>query len=188
MKMQRGYLPEDEKNKNDNFRAILYVAKYTINPAIAHGISSYVGSLEAGKLADIVLWKPEMFGVKPEIIFKGGMVAGSKMGDANASIVTPQPIIYRNMYAGMGKAVLKTSVLFVSRISIEKGIAEEYGLEKKLLPVGNCRNISKADMIHNDALPVIEVNPETYEVFLDGELTTCDPISEVSLGQRYFLF
>lgn len=188
MKKQRGYLPEDEKNKNDNFRAKRYVAKYTINPAIAHGISSYVGSLEAGKLADIVLWKPEMFGVKPEIIFKGGMVAGSKMGDANASIVTPQPIIYQNMYAGMGKAVLKTSVLFVSRISIEKGIAEEYGLEKKLLPVGNCRNISKADMIHNDALPVIEVNPETYEVFLDGELTTCDPISEVSLGQRYFLF
>ena len=110
------------------------------------------------------------------------------MGDANASIVTPQPITYQTMYAGMGKAVLKTSVLFVSKISIDKGIAEEYGLEKTLLPVGNCRNISKADMIHNDALPVIEVNPETYEVFLDGELTTCEPISEVSLGQRYFLF
>jgi urease subunit alpha len=188
MKKQRGYLPEDEKNENDNFRAKRYVAKYTINPAVAHGISDYVGSIEPGKIADLVLWKPAMFGVKPEIIFKGGIAVASKMGDANASIMTPQPIIYRNMYAGMGRAVLKTSVNFVSKISIEKGIAEEYGLEKKLLPVSNCRNISKKDMIHNDALPHIEVNPETYEVFVDGELTTCEPLSEVSLAQRYFLF
>ncbi len=188
MKKQRGYLPEDEKNENDNFRAKRYVSKYTINPAIAHGISDYIGSIEPGKIADIVLWKPAMFGVKPEIIFKGGIAVASKMGDANASIMTPQPIIYRNMYAGMGRAVLKTSVNFVSKISIEKGIAEEYGLEKKLLPVSNCRNISKKDMIHNDALPHIEVNPETYEVFVDGELTTCEPLSEVSLAQRYFLF
>jgi urease subunit alpha len=188
MKKQRGYLPEDEANENDNFRVKRYISKYTINPAIAHGISDYIGSIEAGKIADIVLWKPAMFGVKPEIIFKGGIAVASKMGDANASIITPQPIIYRNMYAGMGRAVLKTSVNFVSKISIEKGIAEEYGLEKKLLPVSNCRNISKKDMIHNDALPHIEVNPETYEVFVDGELTTCEPLSEVSLAQRYFLF
>lgn len=188
MKKQRGYLPEDEKNDNDNFRAKRYVSKYTINPAIAHGVSAYIGSIEAGKIADIVLWKPAMFGVKPEVIFKGGIAVASKMGDANASITTPQPIIYRNMYAGMGRAVLKTSVNFVSKISIEKGIAEEYGLEKTLLPVANCRNISKKDMIHNDALPQIEVNPETYEVFVDGELTTCEPVSEVSLAQRYFLF
>lgn len=188
MKKQRGYLPEDEKNENDNFRAKRYVSKYTINPAIAHGISAYIGSIEPGKIADIVLWKPAMFGVKPEIIFKGGIAVASKMGDANASIMTPQPIMYRNMYAGMGRAVLKTSVNFVSKISIEKGIAEEYGLEKILLPVANCRNISKKDMIHNDALPKIDVNPETYEVFVDGELTTCEPVSEVALAQRYFLF
>lgn len=188
MKKQRGVLPEDEGKGNDNFRAKRYVAKYTINPAIAHGISSYVGSIEPGKIADLVIWKPALFGAKAEMIVKGGMIIASKMGDANASIPTPQPIIIRNMFGAYGKALTKSTFTFVSKASIENGIAEEYGLQKTLLPVLDCRNISKKDMIHNDATPQITVNPENYEVCLDGVKITCDPVEEVSLGQRYFLF
>ncbi|WP_400261544.1 urease subunit alpha [Sphingobacterium sp. SG20118] len=188
MKKQTGPLPEDIENNNDNFRARRYIAKYTINPAIAHGISKYVGSIEPGKIADMVIWRPALFGAKPEMIIKGGMIIASKMGDANASIPTPQPIILRTMYGGYGKALTSTCFNFVSQISIEKGIKEEYGLEKTLLPVENCRNISKKDMIHNDATPDIKVNPENYEVSVDGEIIKCEPIDTVALGQLYFLF
>nr|ALA55562.1 urease subunit alpha [Myroides marinus] len=188
MKKQTGSLPEDEGTNNDNYRAKRYVAKYTINPAIAHGISNYIGSIESGKIADLVIWKPALFGAKPEMIVKGGMIAASKMGDANASIPTPQPIIIRTMFGGLGKAVKNTCFNFVSKSSFDNGIQEEYGLEKTLLPVANCRNISKKDMIHNDATPEITVNPENYEVTIDGEKITSKPIDEVSLGQRYFLF
>lgn len=188
MKKQTGPLPEDIENNNDNFRAKRYIAKYTINPAIAHGISKYVGSIEPGKIADMVIWRPALFGAKPELIIKGGMIIASKMGDANASIPTPQPIILRTMYGGYGKALTSTCFNFVSQISIEKGIKEEYGLEKTLLPVENCRNISKKDMIHNDATPDIKVNPENYEVSVDGEIIKCEPIDTVALGQLYFLF
>ncbi|MHC5353530.1 urease subunit alpha [Myroides sp. LJL115] len=188
MKKQFGLLPEDKENDNDNFRAKRYVAKYTINPAIAHGISNYVGSIEPGKIADLVIWKPALFGVKPEMILKGGMIAASKMGDANGSIPTPQPIILRSMYATLGKAVTRTSFTFVSKISLENGIKEQYGVDRTLLPVENCRNISKNDMVHNNATPEIIVNPENYQVSVDGEVLTCAPIDEVSLGQRYFLF
>ncbi|MHC5309463.1 urease subunit alpha [Myroides sp. LJL116] len=188
MKKQLGFLPEDKENQNDNFRAKRYVAKYSINPAIAHGISNYVGSIEPGKIADLVIWKPALFGVKPEMILKGGMIAASKMGDANGSIPTPQPIILRSMYATLGKAATKTSFTFVSKVSLENGIKDEYGVDRTLLPVENCRNISKNDMVHNNATPEIIVNPENYQVSVDGEVLTCAPIDEVSLGQRYFLF
>lgn len=188
MKKQRGHLAEDTANENDNYRAKRFVAKYTINPAIAHGISNYVGSIEPGKIADMVIWKPAFFGVKPEIIIKGGMIMASKMGDANASIPTPQPIILRNMFGSYGKALTKSAFNFVSQVSLDKGIVEEYGLEKTLLPVSGCRTISKRDMIHNNALPEIMVDPENYEVKVDGEKITCEPIDEVSLGQLYFLF
>ncbi|GAA3781242.1 urease subunit alpha [Flavobacterium ginsengiterrae] len=188
MKKQRGPLAEDKGNDNDNFRVKRFISKYTINPAIAHGISQYVGSIEPGKMADIVLWKPMMFGVKPEIIIKGGMIIASRMGDANASIPTPQPVIYRNMFGSFGKALLNTCATFVSQASIEKGIVAEYGLQKIVLPVAGCRNISKKDLIHNDKTPEITVNPENYEVRVDGEIVTCEPASELSLAQRYFLF
>lgn len=188
MKKQKGHLPEDEENKNDNFRAKRYVSKYTINPAIAHGISNYVGSIEAGKIADLVIWKPALFGVKPEMIIKGGMIAASKMGDANASIPTPQPIILRSMFGTYGKALTKTVFTFVSQAGIDNNIAEEYGLEKTLLPVSNCRNIGKKDMIHNNGTPEIMVNPENYTVTIEGEKITCEPVDVVPLAQLYFLF
>jgi urease subunit alpha len=188
MKKQRGFLPEDEAKQNDNFRVKRYVAKYTINPAITHGISDYVGSIEPGKLADIVLWKPAFFGVKPEMIIKGGMIIGSRMGDPNASIPTPQPVIYRHMFGAYGKAKLTTCITFVSAISLEKDIVQQYGLQKILLPVKNCRNIGKKDMVHNDGMPEIEVNPDNYEVKVDGKHITCDPVSVLPLAQRYFLF
>jgi urease subunit alpha len=188
MKKQRGALDEDKPNNNDNFRVKRYVSKYTINPAITHGISNIVGSLEAGKLADIVLWKPSMFGAKPEMIIKGGMIIGSKMGDPNASIPTPQPVIYRHMFGAYGKAVTKTCITFVSQASIDNGIVEKYKLEKMIVPVKNCRNISKKDLIHNDATPQIDVNPENYEVKVDGVPITCEPVAVVPLAQRYFLF
>lgn len=188
MKKQRGFLPEDEKNNNDNFRVKRYVSKYTINPAITHGISEYVGSIEPGKLADIVLWKPALFGAKPEMIIKGGMIIGSKMGDPNASIPTPQPVIYRHMFGAFGKALYKTCITFVSKISLEKNIVQQYGLQKMILPVKNCRNISKKDLIHNDATPQIDVNPENYEVKVDGVHITCEPVDVLPLAQRYFLF
>lgn len=188
MKVQRGFLPEDESNKNDNFRAKRYVAKYTINPAISHGISKHVGSIESGKLADLVLWKPAMFGVKPELIIKGGMIIAGRMGDPNASIPTPQPVIYRPMFGAYGKALQKTCATFVSKISIENKTIEKYGLEKMIIPVENCRNISKKDLIHNDKTPNIEVNPENYQVKVDGEHITCEPLKELPMAQRYFLF
>jgi len=188
MKKQFGSLKEDEGTGHDNFRAKRYVAKYTINPAIAQGISKYVGSIEAGKFADIVLWKPAFFGAKPEIIIKGGMIIASRMGDPSASIPTPQPVIYRNMFAAFGKAVQQTSLTFVSKAGYENGVAEKYGLEKIVVPVEGCRNISKKDLIHNDKTPQIDVNPENYEVKVDGKLITCEPIAVVSLGQRYWLF
>ena len=188
MKKQRGYLIEDEKNSNDNFRVKRYISKYTINPAISHGISEFVGSLEKGKLADIVLWKPMMFGAKPEMIIKGGMIMASKMGDPNASIPTPQPVLYRYMFGSYGKAMFKTCITFVSKSSIEKKIIEGYQLKKRIEAVKNCRNISKKDLIHNDATPEINVNPENYEVTVDGKIITCEPATVLSLAQRYFLF
>jgi len=188
MKVQRGALPEDDNNNNDNFRAKRYIAKYTINPAISHGVSEYVGSIEAGKLADLVLWKPSLFGVKPELIIKGGMIIAGRMGDPNASIPTPQPVIYRPMFGHFGKALLKTSITFVSKAALDLDIGTKYGLEKELKAVKNCRNIGKKDLIHNDKTPTIDVNPENYEVKVDGEIITCEPLEEVPMAQRYFLF
>ena len=188
MKKQRGALEEDLKTGNDNFRVKRYVSKYTINPAITHGVSDVIGSLETGKLADIVLWQPSMFGAKPEMIIKGGMIVASKMGDPNASIPTPQPVIYRHMFGAYGKAMHKTCVTFVSQVSINNGIVEKYNLQKMILPVKNCRQISKKDLIHNDATPQIDVNPENYEVKVDGVSISCEPVSVVPLAQRYFLF
>src|SRR5450432_903964 len=185
MKVQRGALPGDS-SRNDNSRVKRYVAKYTINPAITHGIAHEVGSIEPGKLADIVVWKPSMFGVKPEIILKGGFIAWSVMGDANASIPTPQPVLYRPMFGSFGGAPQATSVTFVSRASIPH--VERLGLRKRLVTVQNCRKIGKADMIHNSATPRIQVDPETYEVRADGELLTCESASVLPLAQRYFLF
>jgi urease subunit alpha len=188
MKMQRGALKEDEGKENDNFRVKRYVSKYTINPAITHGISEYVGSIEPGKMADLVLWKPALFGAKPEIIIKGGMIIASRMGDPNASIPTPQPVIYRHMFGAYGKALHKTCATFVSKLSLDKNIVQQYELQKTILPVKNCRNISKKDLIHNDATPQIDVNPENYEVKVDGNVITCEPLEVVPLAQRYFLF
>ena len=188
MKVQRGPLLEDAENDNDNFRVKRYIAKYTINPAISHGISNYVGSIEPGKMADIVLWKPAMFGAKPEMMIKGGMVIAARMGDANASIPTPQPVIYRHMFGAAGKALFNTCATFVSKVSLEKNIVQQYGLQKMVLPVTNCRNIGKKDLIHNDATPQIDVNPENYEVKVDGAVITCEPMAVLPLAQRYFLF
>jgi len=188
MKKQRGALEEDKPDNNDNFRVKRYVSKYTINPAITHGISDVVGSLEVGKLADIVLWKPALFGAKPEMIIKGGMITASKMGDPNASIPTPQPVLYRHMFGAYGKAVFKTCITFVSKASLDSGTIEKYRLDKIVMPVKNCRTISKKHLIHNDATPQIDVNPENYEVKVDGIPITCEPVAVVPLAQRYFLF
>ncbi|HEX5430733.1 MAG TPA: amidohydrolase family protein, partial [Bryobacteraceae bacterium] len=185
MKMQRGALPEDS-SRSDNFRVKRYVAKYTINPAVTHGISHEVGSIEPGKLADLTLWKPSMFGVKPEIVIKGGFIAWSVMGDANASIPTPQPVIYRPMFGSFGEATASTAVTFVSSAGIDAGIGERF--RKRAVAVKGCRKIGKRDMIHNSATPRIEVDPETYEVRADGELLTCEPAGVLPLAQRYFLF
>ncbi len=187
MKVQRGALPQDSA-RNDNFRAKRYIAKYTINPALTHGIAHEVGSIEPGKLADLVLWKPAFFGVKPEIILKGGFIAWSVMGDANASIPTPQPVWYRPMFGAFGKATGPTSLTFMSQAGVDAGVAASLGLEKEIAAVKNCRVVSKADMIHNDATPTIEVDPETYEVRADGELLTCEPAEVLPMAQRYFLF
>ena len=186
MKQQRGALKEDKDN--DNFRVKRYVAKYTINPAISHGISDYVGSIEPGKMADLVLWKPAFFGVKPELIIKGGFIIAGRMGDPNASIPTPQPVIYRHMFGAFGKALENTCYTFVSKASLENGSIDKYGLKKKDAAVKNCRNISKKDLIHNDQTPQIDVDPENYDVRVDGEIITCEPASVLPLAQRYFLF
>lgn len=187
MKVQRGPLPEDS-DRNDNFRAKRYVAKYTINPAITHGIASHVGSVEVGKLADLCLWRPAFFGVKPEIILKGGLIAWSQMGDANASIPTPQPVHTRPMFGSFGGAIAATTFTFMSQAAIDKGIAQTLKLQKPAIAVGNIRQLSKRDMKLNDALPRMEVNPETYEVRADGELLTCEPATVLPMAQRYFLF
>ncbi len=188
MKVQRGFLPEDEACQADNFRAKRYIAKYTINPAIAHGISHKVGSLEVGKLADIVLWKPAFFGVKPALIIKGGFIAAAPMGDANASIPTPQPVHYRMMFGGYGRAGAATSVTFTSQAAIDNQLEQTLGLNRHLEACSNCRSVSKHDMIHNDYMPTISVDPQTYEVKADGQLLTCDPATELPLAQRYSLF
>jgi len=187
MKIQRGSLAGDP-SAHDNFRAKRYIAKYTINPALTHGIADEVGSVEVGKLADLVLWKPAFFGVKPAMIIKGGMIVAAPMGDPNASIPTPQPVHYRPMFGALGGARSATCVSFVSQIGLQQNIAESLGLKKRLVGVRGCRTIRKQDMIHNDLLPQIEVDPQTYEVRADGELLVCEPAQELPLAQRYFLF
>ena len=187
MKEQRGKLPEDSE-ENDNFRAKRYVAKYTINPAITHGISKYVGSVEVGKFADLVIWNPAFFGIKPDIIIKNGMIIGAKMGDANASIPTTQPITYRHMFGAHGKAKYDTCITFVSKAAFDDNIKKKLGLQKVILPVENCRNIGKKDMKLNDATPHIEVDPEIYEVKADGEILSCEPVKKLPLAQLYNLF
>jgi urease subunit alpha len=184
---QAGALPGDSQG-NDNSRAKRYVAKYTINPAITHGMAAEIGSVEPGKLADLVLWKPAFFGVKPEMIVKGGFIAWSAMGDPNASIPTPQPVRYRPMFGSFGGAIAPTSVTFVSETSLNAGVRQKLGLKTLIAPVRNCRHIGKKDMIHNSAMPNIEVDPETYEVRVDGTLITCEPARVLPLAQRYFLF
>ena len=188
MKDERGALPEDEGADNDNTRAKRYIAKYTINPAITHGISSYVGSVEIGKFADLVLWNPAFFGVKPDIIIKGGLIVASKMGDANASIPTCEPVMYRHMFAADGKAKYETCLTFVSKAALDNNIAEVYGLEKTVVPVEHCRDITKKDMVYNDRIAEITVNPETYEVRVDGEKITSKAAKKLPLTQLYNLF
>ena len=187
MKVQRGLLTEDN-DRNDNFRAKRYIAKYTINPAISHGICHEVGSLEVGKLADIVLWKPAFFGAKPALIIKGGMISAAAMGDPNASIPTPQPVHFRPMFGALGKARNATSMTFMSQLAIENDIANQLGLRNLVSAVRNTRNIGKKDLIHNSYQPDIEVDAQTYQVRADGELLTCEPAQVLPLAQRYFLF
>ncbi|MYL37531.1 urease subunit alpha [Halobacillus litoralis] len=187
MKKQRGPLEGDHEH-SDNFRAKRYVAKYTINPAITHGISDYVGSVEEGKFADLVLWDPAFFGVKPELILKGGLIAQSLMGDPNASIPTPQPVMYREMFGSLGKAKASTAMTFVSQSAYQKGVHQTLGLEKIVRPISGVRNLTKKSMIHNGETPSIEVDPQTYVVKVDGETVHCEPAETVAMGQRYFLF
>jgi urease subunit alpha len=187
MKKQRGRLPE-ETGANDNFRARRYVAKYTINPAIAHGLSHQIGSIEEGKRADLVLWSPAFFGVKPEVVLIGGTIAAAQMGDPNASIPTPQPVYTRPMFGAFGRAVERSAVVFVSAAAQAEGVGAKYGLAKETIAVLNTRTIGKKDLKLNDALPQIEVHPETYEVRADGELLTCEPADVLPMAQRYFLF
>ncbi len=187
MKVQFGALPQDTA-RNDNFRVRRYIAKYTINPAIAHGMAKHIGSIEAGKLADLVLWKPAFFGVKPEMIVKGGFIAYAQMGDANASIPTPQPVHGRPMFGSFGRAGYSTSLTFLSKAGIDNGVPDNLKLNKMVAAVENCRGLGKQDMLLNDYLPQIEVNPETYEVRVDGELITCEPAESLPMAQRYFLF
>ena len=187
MKVQRGQLPE-ETGGNDNFRAKRYVAKYTINPAIAHGISDQVGSIEVGKMADLVIWHPAFFGIKPQLIVKGGFIVQAAMGDANASIPTPQPILQRPMFAAFGRVPYTTSCTFVSQAGLDSEVGNQLKLQKPLVAVRSCRSLSKADMVHNTYLPAIEVDSETYEVLADGNLLTCEPAELLPMAQRYFLF
>jgi urease subunit alpha len=187
MKVQRGPLQQDSA-RNDNNRAKRYVAKYTINPAITHGMATEIGSIEPGKLADLVLWKPAFFGVKPEMVVKAGFIAWCAMGDPNASIPTPQPVIYRPMFGGFGAATAPISVTFVSQAALSSGIGEKLGLKRRISAVHDCRKLRKKDLIHNNATPNIDVDPETYEVRVDGSLLTCEPASVLPLAQRYFLF
>ena len=187
MRRQRGRLP-GEQGVNDNMRIRRYVAKYTINPAITHGVAGEIGSVEVGKLADLVLWHPAFFGIKPELVIKGGFIAWSQMGDANASIPTPQPVVMRPMFGDYGSAGASTSLAFVSKVSLENGAAAGYGLRKNLHAVGGCRSLTKSDMKLNGATPAMRVDPETYIVTADGEELRCEPMSVLPLAQRYFLF
>jgi urease subunit alpha len=187
MKRQRGRLNE-ERGDNDNARVKRYVAKYTINPAIAQGVAKHIGSVEKGKLADLVLWSPAFFGVKPDLVLKGGSIAAAPMGDHNASIPTPQPVHYRPMFGAFGKALTASSLVFVSQAALDRNIGKKLGIEKKLVAVENTRKLGKKDMVHNSATPTITVDPETYEVTADGELLTCAPAHVLPIAQRYFLF
>jgi len=188
MKKQRGRLAQ-EQGDNDNLRVRRYIAKYTINPAIAHGISAHIGSIEVGKRADLCLWHPAFFGVKPEMVLLGGSIAAAPMGDPNASIPTPQPVHYRPMFAALGKSMTNSAVTFVSQAAMDNNLHNVLGTEKAMVAVKNTRGgISKASMMLNDATPEVEVDPETYDVRADGELLTCEPASELPMAQRYFLF
>ncbi|MGY4830526.1 urease subunit alpha [Sphaerotilaceae bacterium SBD11-9] len=187
MKQQRGTLPEDDA-RHDNFRVKRYIAKYTINPAITQGISHEVGSVAVGKLADLVVWKPAFFGVKPSLIVKGGAIAAAAMGDPNASIPTPQPVHYRPMFASFGSAMDNTCITFVSQAAVDLGVADTLGLKRRVAAVRNTRKIGKADMVHNGFTPQIEVDPQTYEVRADGQLLTCEPATVLPMAQKYFLF
>ena len=188
MKRQRGALPGDS-SRHDNARAKRYVAKYTINPAIAHGVSKHIGSVEKGKLADLVLWTPAFFGVKPDLIIKGGAIAAAQMGDPNASIPTPQPIHYRPMFGSYGRARTATSLTFVSDAAVKLGLARRLKVQKRLVAVENTRGkLRKKSMIHNGATPKIDIDPETYDVRADGELLVCEPADKLPMAQRYFLF
>jgi urease subunit alpha len=187
MRKQRGALSE-ETGDNDNFRVKRYIAKYTINPALSHGIADHVGSIEVGKFADLVLWKPMFFGVKPDIILKLGTISAAAMGDPNASIPTPQPVHYRPMFGALGKSLTKSSVTFVSKAALDSGVGTAMGLDKTMIPVSGTRSIKKCDMKLNDYQPTMEVDPETYEVRADGELLICEPAEELPMAQRYFLF
>ena len=188
MKKQRGRLP-DEQGDNDNLRVRRYIAKYTINPAIAHGMAEHIGSIEEGKLADLVLWSPAFFGVKPDVVLKMGSIAAAAMGDPNASIPTPQPVYHRPMFAAYGRSMTESAVTFVSAAAQDARIREQLGLAKQTIPVSNTRGgIGKGAMLLNDYCPSIEVDPETYEVRADGELLTCEPATELPMAQRYFLY
>jgi urease subunit alpha len=187
MKVQRGSLAGDPA-EHDNGRAKRYVAKYTINPAIANGIAHEVGSVEPGKLADLVLWRPAFFGTKPSLVIKGGMIGAAPMGDPNASIPTPQPVHYRPMFGALGGALRATCMTFLSRAAVETGVAQQLGLQRRIGLVRGVRTVRKSDMIHNDWQPRIEVDPQTYQVRADGELLTCEPAAVLPFAQRYFLF
>jgi urease subunit alpha len=187
MKKQRGALA-GEKDGSDNLRIKRYIAKYTINPAITHGIARHVGSVSVGKFADLVLWKPMFFGVKPDLVLKCGTIAAAAMGDPNASIPTPQPVIYRPMFGGFGRSLTTGSVTFVSRLAMDLAVDAALRLGKQLIAVEETRRLTKQDMVLNVATPVMEVDPETYEVRADGQLLTCEPAKELPMAQRYFLF
>jgi urease subunit alpha len=187
MKEQRGSLPEDAGTPHDNHRIKRYIAKLTINPARMYGIDHEIGSLEVGKLADIVLWEPRFFGIKPEVVFKGGFPAWSVMGEANASLMTCEPLTYRPQWGAYGRACQELGVTFVTQAAIDADVAGRWSLGRRLVPTRNTRRLSKADMLHNDALPAIEVDPETYRVTADGELCSCDPVDTVPLGRLYVL-
>ena len=187
MKVQRGRLKE-ENGENDNVRVKRYLAKYTINPSIAHGISNEIGSITEGKRADLVLWNPAFFGVKPEMVLLGGSIACAQMGDPNASIPTPQPVYSREMFGAFGRSLENSTVTFVSQASYENDIGNTLGLRKKTTPIKNTRDINKSNMVYNDLCPKVEVDPETYEVRANGEILTCEPASELPMAQRYFLY
>jgi urease subunit alpha len=187
MKRQRGKLPEDSE-RNDNFRVKRYLAKYTINPALTHGLAEHIGSVEVGKLADLVLWSPAFFGVKPDMVLRGGMIAAALMGDPNASIPTPQPVHYRPMYGAYGRALTATAVTFLPTVAIERGLPAALGIQRMVLPARGIRAVGKAQMVHNNATPHVEVDPETYEVRADGVHLTCEPATILPMAQRYFLY